>query len=177
MQQKIIITGGPGTGKSTIINELLKLNYACMPEISRQITLAAQKKGTVQLFLKKPLLFSQLLLEGRVNQFLEAEKNTSDTVFFDRGIPDVHGYMNYLGVDYPDNYIIESNKYRYSNIFMMPPWQKIYITDNERYESYEQSLAIYNHLKKTYLDLDYKIIEVPTGSVEERVSFILKSMN
>jgi len=176
MQQKIVITGGPGTGKSTIINELLKLNYACMSEISRQITLDAQKKGTVQLFLKDPLLFSQLLLDGRVNQFLDADKKKSNLVFFDRGIPDVHGYMNYLGVDYPDKYIDKSNKHRYSSIFMMPPWQKIYISDNERYESYEQSLAIYNHLKKTYLDLEYSIMEVPTGTVNERVDFILNSI-
>ena len=176
MQQKIVITGGPGTGKSTIINELLKMNHACMPEISRQITLDAQKKGTVQLFLKKPLLFSELLLDGRVNQFLEADKKKNNIVFFDRGIPDVHGYMNYLGVDYPNDYIDKSNEHRYSNIFMMPPWQKIYITDNERYESYEQSLAIYNHLKKTYIDLDYSIVEVPTGTVNERVDFILNSI-
>ena len=80
-QQKIVITGGPGTGKSTIINELLKMNHACMPEISRQITLDAQKKGTVQLFLKKPLLFSELLLDGRVNQFLEANKKKNNIVF------------------------------------------------------------------------------------------------
>ena len=55
----------------------------------------------------------------------------------------------------------------------MPPWQKIYTRDNERYESFEQSLAIHNHLKKTYLDLDYKVIEVPTGTVQKRVNFIL----
>jgi len=52
MQQKIVITGGPGTGKSTIIEELTKLNYICMPEISRDITLNAKKKGIDQLFLK-----------------------------------------------------------------------------------------------------------------------------
>ncbi len=177
MQQKIVITGGPGTGKSTVLNEFIRLNYVCMPEISRDITLNARKKGIEQLFLKKPLLFSQLLLEGRVNQFLEADKNSAKIVFFDRGIPDVHGYMNYLGVDYPNTYTKTSKKNRYSLIFLMPPWQEIYITDNERYESFEQSLAIHNHLKKTYLELDYNIIEVPTGTVEKRVNFILKYIN
>ncbi len=176
MQQKIVITGGPGTGKSTVLEELIRLKYFCMPEISRNIILNARKNGIEQLFLKKPLLFSQLLLEGRVSQFIKADKNDAEIVFFDRGIPDVHGYMNYLGVDYPSTYIKASNKNRYSSIFLMPPWQKIYITDNERYESFEQSLAIHNHLKKTYLELDYNIIEVPTGTVEKRVQFILKSI-
>lgn len=173
MQLKIVITGGPGTGKSTVIDELVQLNYDCMPEISREITLEAQKNGVSQLFLKKPHLFSQLLLEGREKQFMAANIKNSEVVFFDRGIPDVHGYMNYLGVDYSENYIQKSLEYRYSHIFIMPPWQEIYANDNERYESFEQSLAIYNHLKKTYTDLEYNIIEVPTGTVQKRVNFIL----
>jgi predicted ATPase len=177
MQKKIVITGGPGTGKSTVIDELIKLNYTCMPEISRKITLDAQKKGIDQLFLTKPLLFSQLLLNGRENQFLQADLKSDDFVFFDRGIPDVHGYMNYLGIDYPKNYIEKSLEHRYSNIFMMPPWEEIYTTDNERYESFEQSLAIYNHLKKTYLQLNYDIVEVPLGNVHKRVNFILNMIN
>jgi len=176
MQQKIVITGGPGTGKTTVIEELIQLQYTCMPEISRKITLDARRKGIEQLFLKKPLLFSQLLLDGRENQFYQAEKKNMGIVFFDRGIPDVHGYMNYLGVNYPPNYIEKSMKLRYSYIFLMPPWQKIYITDNERYESFEQSLAIHNHLKRTYLELGYEIIEVPTGSVQKRVNFILNTI-
>jgi len=122
------------------------------------------------------LLFSQLLLDGRENQFLEASVKNNKKVFFDRGIPDVHGYMNYLGVTYPKNYIEKSNQHRYSNIFMMPPWEEIYTTDNERYESYEQSLAIYNHLKKTYIQLNYDIVEVPIGNVQERVHFILNTI-
>ncbi|VAV83394.1 hypothetical protein MNBD_BACTEROID02-1893, partial [hydrothermal vent metagenome] len=164
MQLKIVITGGPGTGKSTVIDELIQLNYKCMPEISRDITIEAKRRGIDQLFLKKPLLFSQLLLDGREKQFLEASSTNAEIIFFDRGIPDVHGYMNYLGVDYPKNYLEKSKEHTYNYIFMMPPWQEIYTTDAQRYESFEQSLAIFNHLKKTYLDLGYTIVEVPKGS-------------
>ena len=82
MQQKIVITGGPGTGKSTVIEELGKRNFMCMPEISRSVTLNARNNGTEQLFLTKPLLFGELLLEGRVNQYIKAEKLNNDFVFF-----------------------------------------------------------------------------------------------
>lgn len=177
MQQKIVITGGPGTGKSTILNELIQQKYDCMPEISREIILKAREKGIEQLFLKKPLLFSQLLLEGRENQFSQADKMKTKIIFFDRGIPDVHGYMNYLGVDYPNVFKEISNKNRYTSVFMLPPWQEIYTSDNERYENFEQSLAIHNHLKKTYLELGYEIMEVPKGTIEKRVNFILNSIN
>jgi len=177
MQKKIVITGGPGTGKSTVIVELEKQNYNCMHEISREVTLMARKNGIEQLFLKDPMLFSKMLLEGRVQQFKKAEKENSNIVFFDRGIPDVFAYMNYLGVEYPSIFVDKSNDNTYYNtVFIMPPWKDIYITDNERYESFEQSLAIYNHLKIAYKSLGYKIIEVPFGSVKERAKFILKNI-
>ena len=134
MQKKIVITGGPGTGKSTVIDALTALNFSCMNEISREVTLNARKNGTEQLFLTNPMLFSELLLEGRINQYIEAEKINNELVFFDRGIPDVHAYMNYLGVDYPDKYLNSSNLYRYDLIFIMPPWEEIYISDHVRYK-------------------------------------------
>ena len=176
MQTKIVITGGPGTGKSTVIESLAKQNFMCLPEISRAITLNARQQGIEQLFLTKPLLFSELLLEGRINQYIEAEKKNSDLVFFDRGIPDVHSYMNYIGIDYPNTYVKKSSFYRYEYIFLMPPWEEIYISDNERYENFEQAQAIHNHLVETYKNLNYPIIEVPTGTVNERVDFILSTI-
>jgi predicted ATPase len=52
----IVIIGGPGTGKSTIINQLTSLGHCCYPEISRQVTAEAKKLGIDQLFLENPLL-------------------------------------------------------------------------------------------------------------------------
>lgn len=177
MQKKIVITGGPGTGKSTVVKELENRNYQCMHEISREVTLMARKNGIEQLFLKDPMLFSKLLLEGRVQQYKKAEKLDGNMVFFDRGIPDVFAYMNYLGVTYPNVFIAESKKNKYfETIFLMPPWKEIYITDNERYESFEQSLAIHNHLKSAYKNLGYQIVEVPLGAINERVAFILENI-
>jgi predicted ATPase len=81
----IVIIGGPGTGKTTIINELMANGYCCYPEISRQVTLDAQKQGIEQLFLENPLLFSKLLLEGRKKQFDNACNEPHNVVFLDRG--------------------------------------------------------------------------------------------
>jgi predicted ATPase len=176
MQQKIVITGGPGTGKTMIVNELISRNHKCLEEISREITLKAREEGKEQLFLTEPLLFSQLLLEGRVNQYIEADKYRENQVFFDRGIPDVHSYMNFFNTDFPSVYIESSNKYRYTHIFLLPPWEAIYTSDNERYETYEESLEIYHHLKDGYRDCGYKVVEVPFGTVTERTDFILNAL-
>ena len=174
--KKIVLTGAPGTGKSTIIDELEKRGYTCMHEISRDVTIEAQKNGTEQLFLTEPLLFSDMLLKGRLEQYKKADDKGGEWVFFDRGIPDVFGYLNYIGMEYPDRYIQVSRVNKYDFIFLMPPWEDIYIQDNERYESFEQALAIHNHLMRAYKSLNYNVIQVPIGPVAKRTDYILNAI-
>ncbi len=177
MQNKIVITGGPGTGKSTILEHLSGYGYYCMPEISREIILEARKKGIEQLFLEDPILFSTKLLEKRENQYRQAVTSGKDPVFFDRGIHDVVAYLDFLKINYHDPFITSAKKHKYDHIFLLPPWEEIYITDNERYESFNQALSIYKYLKNTYEQYGYQMVEVPFGKVEERVNFILGQLN
>lgn len=176
MQQKIVLIGGPGTGKTSILKEFIKRGFTCMPEISREVTLKAQEEGIDQLFLEKPLLFSQMLLEGRERQYLHATKSTEKVIFFDRGIPDVHAYMNYLGTEYPKLYLDKSTSYLYDKVFMLAPWKEIYQQDNERYESFEQAIELDKFLREAYQEIGYQIIDVPFGAVSERCDFILQSL-
>lgn len=177
MQKEIIlIIGGPGTGKSSIIDGLIANGYCCYPEISREIILEAQKQGIEQLFLEKPLLFSELLLEGRKKQFEDALNEPHKIVFIDRGIPDVLAYMDYIGNSYPDFFDVACKEYIYTKIFILPPWEEIHTTDTERYENFEQAKTINNHLVKTYQNYGYKLIEVPKDSVDNRILFILDNI-
>ena len=171
-KELIVITGGPGTGKTTIIDELIEQGYACFPEISRQITLEAKKQGIEQLFLERPLMFSELLLEGRKKQHHQASLNQAEIVFMDRGIPDILAYMHYIGDSYPSFFDQASKEHAYSKVFVLPPWEAIYESDEARYENFEQAKLIFNHLIETYEKYGYQLIEVPRGTVEERIQFI-----
>lgn len=173
MQQKIVLIGGPGTGKTSVINNLSHKGFFCMEEVSREVTLKAKEEGIDQLFLTEPLLFSKKLLAGREQQYLTANRSDKDVVFFDRGIPDVQAYLAYFKSEIPTNFIEKSNKYRYTTILHFPPWKAIYTTDNERYEQFEQSLEIDTHILKTYADLKYPIYAIPFGTIEERTDYIL----
>ncbi|MEM6685840.1 MAG: ATP-binding protein [Bacteroidota bacterium] len=174
--QRILIIGGPGTGKSTLITALEKQGYVCFHEISREVTAAAQKKGIEQLFLTQPLLFSELLLKGRIQQFNEAASLNTAVAFYDRGIPDVAAYMDYTGDEYPDFFRDACKAYTYDVAFMLAPWKEIYEQDNERYESFEQAEIIQQYLIAAYENYGYQLIDVPFGSVAERVSFILDTL-
>jgi predicted ATPase len=173
----IVIIGGPGTGKSTIVAGLITKGYRCYPEISREVTLKAKESGIDQLFLEKPLLFSELLLEGRIKQYQDAQNEPHEVVFIDRGIPDVLAYMHYIGDHYPDFFDTACRENKYTKIFLLPPWQEIYVSDNERYENYEQAKEIHDHLVETYQRYGYHLIEVPKDKPEHRVSFILERVD
>lgn len=172
----VVIIGGPGTGKTTIIEGLLAKGFCCYPEISREVTLEAKKQGIEQLFLENPLLFSELLLEGRKKQFYNAQKEPHDIVFLDRGIPDVLAYMHYIGDSYPAFFDHVSKAHEYSKVFVLPPWEDIYESDEARYENFEQAKLIFNHLLETYQNYGYQLIEVPRAKVEERVQYILSQL-
>ncbi|PHR94676.1 MAG: ATPase, partial [Leeuwenhoekiella sp.] len=64
--KRIVLIGGPATGKTTLLNALRSRGYQCLEEVSRQVTQAAQQEGVEQLFLTEPLLFSDKLLETRI---------------------------------------------------------------------------------------------------------------
>lgn len=179
--KKIVITGGPGTGKTSIINTLKTLEYYCFDEIIRALTLEA--KNTVDTdsqisnpiaFVDDPMEFNTKLLKGRISQFIKADENDVGLSFFDRGIPDVLAYMDFFNQKYDSEFTNACNKHKYNHVFLLPPWKAIYRSDGERFETFEEAEKIHNCLKQVYQNLEYQITEVPFGTVKERTNFILK---
>ncbi|MGB3608326.1 MAG: ATP-binding protein [Psychroserpens sp.] len=175
--RKIVITGGPGTGKSSIINELTSRGYNCLEEVSRQVTLEARKDGVEQLFLTQPLLFSERLLKARTEQFTIAKNSTESMVFLDRGLPDVLAYMDYVKSDYPSHFTKVCEQHVYDHVFVLAPWQEIFVSDSERYENIDQAVDIHHALLKTYQRFGYTLNDVPFTTISKRADFIIDALN
>jgi len=182
--KKIVITGSPGTGKTSIINELKRNNFHCFEEIIRRLTLEAKKEGDTSshisnpiAFVSDPKLFNTNLLNGRIEQFRQATSLKKPLSFFDRGIPDVLAYMNFFDQIVEEEFINACRTNLYDHVFLLPPWETIYTSDNERLETFEESKEIHLHLENIYRDLGYKIIEVPFGTIKDRTDFILSTVD
>ena len=176
MPKKIVITGGPGSGKTTLISFLLENGFQCQNEISREVIIEAQREGIDQLFLTDPILFSQKLLEGRLKQFQEIHHFEKSHIFYDRGLPDITAYMDFTNVDYPNTFKKTCHNNRYDTVFLLPPWKEIYKQDNERYESFEEAQKIHDCLLNGYDQYGYDVIEVPFGTLEDRMHFITNNL-
>ena len=174
MQQKIVITGGPSTGKSTLIDSLLKAGHSCQKEISRVVTLAARAKGIEQFFLEDPLAFSKELLKRRIEQYQKATLMNKPIVFFDRSILDILAYLKFSNTIHNFNFEEITKHCKFQQVFITPPWRAIYTTDNERHETYDEAQKIHEQLVITYQQFGYSPIEIPFGTPEERMNFILQ---
>lgn len=175
MNKKILITGGPGTGKTELINGLKKQGFNCENEIVREITENEQKKGVKQFFLKDPIEFSRQLMILRSDQYNKTQN--VNLTFFDRGVHEIIAYLNFIKIKY-DSYFIESaQKIVYDKIFILPPWEEIYKNDNVRYESFDQCNQIHDEIVKVYKQLKIEITPLEKNSVSKRIDNILQIIN
>ena len=117
------------------------------------------------------------MLAGRTKQFIEADQYENTTIFLDRGLPDVLAYMDFFDTNYPEEFVSVCQKNIYETVFILAPWQEIFKSDSVRYETYEQSQLIHEHIQKVYKKFNYHLINIPFGTVEKRVDFIIDSLN
>ena len=173
--KKIVFAGGPGTGKSTLINEFQKNNFQVMKEVSREIIQEARDEGIEHLFISDPLAFSNKLLEKRKNQFTVASQ-FKEPVFIDRGIPEITAYLDYNETKYPSYFNDANQKYIYDQVFIFPIWRGIFKQDEVRYETYHQSEKIQKYLIQTYQSIGYDLIEIPKTDTISRMQFVLDKL-
>lgn len=171
-KKRIVISGSPGSGKTTLIERFGDLGHPIFSEYSRTLIEAAIKEGKNQYFQSNPQEFSEALFSGRKKQFeaLEELKIDSPYVFYDRGIHDIYAYLKAINKDSKFWYDRVS-KFQYDLVFLLAPWKEIYITDHQRLETFDESKHYYSFIKYIYSQ-SHKIIQVPEGNVESRINFI-----
>ncbi len=168
-----VITGGPGSGKSTLIDMLRARDFSTAPEAGRGIIRAQRDVDGPALPWRDPTLFAELMLAWELRSYRQAGEERH-LVFFDRGVPDVLGYMKLTGLPAPAHVGSASRRFRYNRkVFFLPPWPGIFRQDGERKQTFEEAERTYAAMIETYGGLGYEPAVVPVGTVEARLGFIL----
>lgn len=167
-----IITGGPGSGKSSVLEELKTLGYTTVCEVGRKIIKEQLAIGGNAIHSGDQAAFLDLMFKYSLADFTSlADKN--NIVFFDRGIPELLGYSWLISKPISKVMLDAIKQYRYnSNVFLFPPWEDIYKHDEERKQDFQEAVATYQYIKRAYLESGYKLVEVPKISISSRVEFI-----
>lgn len=174
-QQRYILTGGPGAGKTSIIKFLAEQGYYIVPEAATEIIEEALKKG-----IEKPwksddyhIKMYQLISKRQA----EVQKSTAPLVFFDRGHLDGLSYILLQKRTLYQcilDHIQTSIEAHYFN-------KKVFFIDSlgfvihgpARTEDLQESLLKADCLERNYKVMGYEIIHIPPGTVEERAQLIL----
>lgn len=169
-QQSYIITGGPGAGKTSVLDVLQEQGYLVMPEVARNIIREQMAMDGDALPWRNTFLYKQIMAERTIHSFHEAP---GSLCLFDRGIPDVIAYGKLIGAA-ADQALLEAAHTCRCNkqVFIFPPWKEIYTMDTERKQDFTEAIATFDILKETYVEYGYELIEVPTGTVAQRAAFI-----
>jgi len=175
-QRFIIITGGPGSGKSTLIDALENKGFARTVEAGRAIIQHQMKIDGQALPWADRALFAELMLSWEMRSY-DLAHQSEGPVFFDRGIADVIGYLTLCGLPVGKHVKRAAAMIRYNRtVFLAPPWVEIFAKDEERKQSFEEALKTFEVMENTYKQLGYEIALLPKSSVQERVHFIQKSV-
>ena len=171
-----VITGGPGTCKTLLIEALERSGFKAVEEVAREIIKEQMQQGGEALPWKDTTLYTELMLERSIDSYLVNAKNDG-ILFFDRGIPDTLAYATLIGLPDKENIEQAVAKYRYDrHVFILPPWEDIYCTDKERKQSFNEAIDTYYVMKEVYEKAGYTLIEMPKVPVAERVNFVIDSI-
>lgn len=173
--KRFVLTGAPGSGKSTILEQLNEMGYKTFEERARIRIAEALQNNSELVPWKNHLGFSKLVFNDQIAQF---NSQTDEIAFYDRGFIDVLGYLSADNIAPPHHMIQKAIKHQYNTqVFYFAPWEAIHRHDELRRESLEDVTRIVNAIKKSYHNYGYQLIEVPKVSLEKRIEFILQTLD
>ncbi len=167
-----VLTGGPGGGKTTLINHLRGQGNFCVAETARTLIREQVASGGDALPWVDPQAYWRETSRRDVAIYDSLAAETR-TVFFDRGVVDNLGWSR-VAAFVPDPDLVAQLQARRCNVHVLtfPPWREIYVQDAERKQDFAEAVRTYDLILQTLWELSYQVVEVPKASVAARAAFV-----
>ena len=180
--RKIVLTGGPYSGKSTLAAKLCESgpNVALAPEaairvieeLNRELgprearAWRADQPDRFQLRIAE----LQLQLEGR------AGRSGADLIICDRGLLDGVAYCRHWGVDPPEGLLEALARTSYDRVFLLDTLTQVEPrTETGRIDDHE-SIRIRDRIREVYTEYGHAPVFVPESPMEDRLRQLLEML-
>ncbi|WP_429925391.1 AAA family ATPase (plasmid) [Agrobacterium vitis] len=175
-EHMFVVTGGPGSVKSSPINAMTRRGFRTMPEAGRAIIQDQVRIGGPALPWADQIAFSELMLGWELRSYRDALEINAP-VLMDRGIPDVVGYLTLSGIPVPGHIEAATKIHPYNKrVFLAPYWDAIFTQDAERKQGRQEAEATGRVMAEIYTELGYQIVELPLAGIEQRADFMADSL-
>jgi len=173
MTTPIVLTGGPGAGKTAVIEHIAHLGFRCCQEVGRRVIQSQVEQGGKAVPWRDKIAFRDRMLSAELTSHAQVADH-EEPVFFDRGLVDIYGYSHLEGLATPPSLVNACEAQRYHDpVFLFPPWEAIFTNDKERKQSFAEAVATFEIMQTAYRHFGYTLMEVPRAPVHIRAEFIL----
>ena len=168
-----VITGGPGSGKTTTVQMLRNRGYKTTIEHARHYIDTQRISGrTVENIRKNQMEFQTGARNMQIEQ--EAYLSPAEIIFLDRALPDSLAYYRFLNLPVDERLNELLKKVSYKKIFILDFLPLV--NDYARLEDGEAQKKIHSLITEVYESLPFPVVHVPVLRPEERIDFILKNL-
>lgn len=168
---RVVLTGGPGAGKTSVLDELARRGFAVLPDSARAVIAERQQAGLAPR--PAPIEFARAVL---ARDLAQAEASGAGWTFFDRCALEPLGMLDELqALRADDAALLRSLRY-HPTVFLFPAWRAIYVTDAQRDHDFDHAQRVQDACARWYAQCGYHVVTVPCVPVAERADFILRTL-
>lgn len=166
-----LIAGAPGVGKTTLLQAIRVRGLGVVGDTAREFI---RERKSLGLPPRPPAAeFAAELFRRDAEQY-ERATHHSHAVFFERGIPDSLCLLNDAGLLANGELEEQLAKFVYDRpAFILPPWEGIFVKDEERDQTFTEALLIHEKVVSWYRRCGFCLLEVPIGTASQRCDFVL----